>query len=260
MKDYPHGREGGAWRRIARAGTLTWVMWAWILLGAGTAAAGPGPAPAADDSSAVFILYGNVFREDGSTPWPEADTLIVQNQRTLDENRVALGYPFQGAFTLIFVDLDASAAAMVDDDLVFAFMPSYFPLSPEVVTLDSLDVAQGYLELDLRVIESASDAGGSVNRLPLRIDVRPNPSAGQPMQLELLFGAPRVARGDLTLVVQDATGRVVRRIHARLGGFERVAVPWDGRDASGRALAPGVYWVRVPGTGAGAAGRAVLID
>jgi hypothetical protein len=261
MKDFTRGRLGEKWRSIALLAVLALVTWAWISPVAVAAdAAGPRHAPAAGDSSAVFVLYGMVFREDGTTPWPYPDTLVVRNERTLAEERVVLGSPYAGGFALTFVDLGASAAVAVDDVLSFDFTPSFFPLSPDAVVLDWLDVTRGCREVALRALESASGADGRINLRTLRIDIRPNPSSGQPVQLELRFGRPGTARGRLTLAIQDAAGRVVRRLAVHLGGSERVSVPWDGRDESGRTLAPGVYWVHPIGAGAGSAGRAIRVD
>lgn len=47
---------------------------------------------------------------------------------------------------------------------------------------------------------------------------------------------------DWRLGVLDARGRRVRTL-GRLGGVAGRAVPWDGRDDAGRAVASGVYWV-----------------
>ncbi len=67
----------------------------------------------------------------------------------------------------------------------------------------------------------------------LRLDVRPNPSAGASR-----FVASAAVRGEA--VVFDARGREVRRV-----AFSGREAEWDGRDASGRALPAGVYLIRL---------------
>jgi len=65
------------------------------------------------------------------------------------------------------------------------------------------------------------------------------------------------APATVTLSVYDLSGRLVRRLAG--GGILAAgdhAVPWNGRDGSGRALASGTYFVerRVRGVGLAAAG------
>jgi flagellar hook assembly protein FlgD len=84
--------------------------------------------------------------------------------------------------------------------------------------------------------------------------VAPNPFG---RSAEVLF----VARepGHVTLEIHDANGRCVRAVS--LGHVERGThrVRWDGRDASGRDVATGVYFMRLRGPAGGSnAAKAVL--
>ncbi|MCA9728983.1 MAG: hypothetical protein KC729_14925, partial [Candidatus Eisenbacteria bacterium] len=49
---------------------------------------------------------------------------------------------------------------------------------------------------------------------------------------------------DVRVAVFDPTGRRVRTVFAGKVSAAS-AVQWDGRDASGRAVAAGIYWLRV---------------
>ncbi|HEU4726185.1 MAG TPA: FlgD immunoglobulin-like domain containing protein, partial [Candidatus Eisenbacteria bacterium] len=58
----------------------------------------------------------------------------------------------------------------------------------------------------------------------------------------------------------DASGRLVRRLAAgRAGAGGYRDVPFDGRDAEGRALRSGIYFYRVESMSETASGRFVLV-
>jgi hypothetical protein len=68
--------------------------------------------------------------------------------------------------------------------------------------------------------------------------------------------------GPFRLAVYDVEGRLVRSLAsgtapARAAG--RVPVRWDGTNAAGRAVAPGVYWIRLEAGGAAEAARVVKL-
>jgi hypothetical protein len=81
-----------------------------------------------------------------------------------------------------------------------------------------------------------------------RLLVQPNPARGR---VRLML-----PKGSTSAVITDATGRRVRELPCA-GTSDRTLV-WDGRDNSGRLLAPGVYLVRVPGS-IGSPTRKVLL-
>jgi hypothetical protein len=62
-------------------------------------------------------------------------------------------------------------------------------------------------------------------------------------------------RGDVELRIWDARGRLVRALGARGLDSGRHALAWDGRDRSGRRLAPGVYFYELEGAAWRAHGR-----
>jgi hypothetical protein len=89
-----------------------------------------------------------------------------------------------------------------------------------------------------------------VSPRPVPVAVSPNPARGR-VWIEIRAGwdaaisggAPTIGR--FALDVFDVTGRLVRRIEGNGGGAGLARVAWDGRDANGRSVASGRYWVRM---------------
>ena len=83
----------------------------------------------------------------------------------------------------------------------------------------------------------------------------PNPF-GNDVQIE--YVAPENG-GEHTVAVYDAAGRVVSVLFSgrRDGGAHRLE--WDGRDAGGRRVASGVYFVRVHSRDATSVGRKLVV-
>ncbi len=80
---------------------------------------------------------------------------------------------------------------------------------------------------------TATESGSTSPAGRLRLDVRPNPSSGPSH-----FVASAAVTGEAT--VFDVRGREVRRVR-----FAGTDAEWDGRDAAGRSVPPGVYVVRL---------------
>ena len=102
----------------------------------------------------------------------------------------------------------------------------------------------------IQIIASATDVD-----TPTRTDdatprierIYPNPGRGaQTFDLYLAPNAPRQA-----LEILDVTGRLVWRqtLDAQAAGPQSIV--WDGRDGSGRAVSPAIYFVRLPGAADG---------
>ncbi|MEO6462701.1 MAG: hypothetical protein ABIP29_06460 [Candidatus Eisenbacteria bacterium] len=105
-------------------------------------------------------------------------------------------------------------------------------------------------------VASGPAAGGAVRFA----GAWPNPSRGA-VTLRLALG-DGFAGGTLVLTLVDAAGRRVRGLeHAVPPGAagSEVALNWDGRDDTGRPVAPGVYGVRMAGGLARATGRVVRL-
>jgi hypothetical protein len=69
--------------------------------------------------------------------------------------------------------------------------------------------------------------------------IEPNPTPGA-TSVRLVLPRP----GRLTLAVHDPTGRLVRTLAAGSWAAGSYAIAWDGRDATGRAVPEGVYFLR----------------
>jgi len=110
-----------------------------------------------------------------------------------------------------------------------------------------------------RVAGEAVGAGGAGALAFALAPCAPNPArAGTDAGTTLRFDLP--AAGDARLEAFSVDGRRVATIAAgwRLAGAHRVA--WDGRDASGRALASGVYLIRLTAGAREATRKVVLLD
>jgi hypothetical protein len=83
----------------------------------------------------------------------------------------------------------------------------------------------------------------------------PNPSRGA---ARLALTLPRPA--SVRVEVFDATGRLVRGLFSGETGAGPLPLTWDGRDARGRRVSAGVYFVRAMAEGATATQRLVRVD
>jgi hypothetical protein len=136
-------------------------------------------------------------------------------------------------FTVHFDDAGATLDSTYQATLTFSSsdepVPGGVPASDLVVVLRASAVSSpGAVDVP----------GGIPDRLAFR-SPRPNPFRDR---VELSFDLPRAAR--VTLDVYDPTGRRVARI---LDGVEPAGwrkLEWAARDASGRALGAGLYFVR----------------
>lgn len=80
-----------------------------------------------------------------------------------------------------------------------------------------------------------------------------NPTSGP---ATILFGAGSAgAREGAELAIYDANGRHLRTLRDAPGGV----VTWDGRDATGRRLASGLYWVHMISGGESRSARVVIV-
>lgn len=66
------------------------------------------------------------------------------------------------------------------------------------------------------------------------------------------------AATSVTVTITDESGKTVRTLEAGAHAAGQASIPWDGRDASGRALPPGSYNVRV--AAADADGKSVAVE
>jgi hypothetical protein len=108
--------------------------------------------------------------------------------------------------------------------------------------------AASYYILNSAGVTQRGDRGST-----LRLSVAPNPT---PAATEILLAAPEAA--EVSLALFDATGRCVRELAPRGASNGALCLAWDGRDAAGRRLPSGVYYLRAR-QGATEAIRAVLL-
>jgi flagellar hook assembly protein FlgD len=66
-------------------------------------------------------------------------------------------------------------------------------------------------------------------------------------------------QGTARVTILDAQGRRIAEPLARELGAGPADVAWDGRDASGQAVAAGVYFARVSVPGASAGARGIVL-
>ncbi len=90
---------------------------------------------------------------------------------------------------------------------------------------------------------SAAVADGGAGAPPAATRLRPvvpNPSSG-----EVQIGFDLAEPGEVDLTIHDVTGRAVVSLPARTWGAGSWEMRWNGKDAGGRPLPAGVYWVRM---------------
>jgi hypothetical protein len=84
--------------------------------------------------------------------------------------------------------------------------------------------------------------------------VTPNPSHAACV---MRFRAGDASRG--TLIVFDSNGRTIRLLRPRSEGGDRWSADWDGLNARGARVSPGVYFVRWQGGADRAAARVTMV-
>lgn len=96
--------------------------------------------------------------------------------------------------------------------------------------------------------------------LPVRADLlRASPNPFPPAHGPLTLSLARPLADGSAAEILDSRGARVAHIAASGGAGATGILRWDGRDAGGRPLPAGSYWVRLPGAGAEGATRLILI-
>jgi len=109
-------------------------------------------------------------------------------------------------------------------------------------------------------VSAVAQGGGSQAGAPVSMSLRevfavyPNPVKGQ-AQIEYSLKAP----GEVKLAVYDVMGRLVRQVvNGKIpAGLHRVA--WDGKDANGRLVSSGVYFMKLSSLGINKTARFVVV-
>ena len=103
----------------------------------------------------------------------------------------------------------------------------------------------------------APSAPNSAGRVPLAVDVRPNPARPS---ARITFSLDASRPGPVTVEVIDVSGSVVRTLHDGLmaaGGSARLL--WDGRTQAGQPAVTGIYFIRVRVPGANETKKITII-
>jgi hypothetical protein len=101
----------------------------------------------------------------------------------------------------------------------------------------------------------AGDASGAAPGAGLRVFPNPLRAASGAVQVAYVLREP----GSPALGVYDAEGRLVRLLRSGEEAAGSHAATWDGRDAAGRPVPSGIYWVRLAGGGGEAAAKIVVM-
>ncbi|MBD3162762.1 MAG: T9SS type A sorting domain-containing protein [Candidatus Eisenbacteria bacterium] len=116
----------------------------------------------------------------------------------------------------------------------------YFPVENQEHAAITPENKQWILDEVLRAPADVAGGGSIGARIPRLHAVFPNPASGA---AEIRFDLP--AAGPVRLSLFDPAGRRVAVLQDRSGEAGTHRLVWDGVDAGGRAIAPGVYFLRL---------------
>jgi carboxypeptidase D len=179
----------------------------------------------------IQLTYDYFGDEDAVTPRPEA--AFIYKTTT-----------FPNDAGILVVDLPGRTTGQI------AFYPfDYNALTSRTVAADLLENTVAYLR--------GGGQGIPVDGAPTRLALgRPAPTpttAGTTLRLEL----PRA--GNVRVALYDVAGRQVAALWDGLLAAGTHALTWDGRDARGATVAPGVYFLRAVTAGEEATRRLVVL-
>ncbi len=111
---------------------------------------------------------------------------------------------------------------------------------------DGADAREGWYIDDVRVsglanASSIAESTPAPGRAPARLVLSPNP-LNQIGIAQISYRLEKPAR--VSIEIYDPVGRFLRRLNVATSSVAGV-LDWDGRDAAGRLLGSGVYWVRI---------------
>ena len=151
---------------------------------------------------------------------------------------------------------DTTMVLWIDEGHEYFDLP--LPAAPVAVTLDPdnwiLNQVEQVAAAGVEEPGFEVDPGESGWQTTGRLSVRPNPFTGT---TRIHLDDP--AAGSVRVEVVDPSGRRVRTLEAAARGGSAVELEWDGRDASGRPVPAGTYFVRVAGSGREIRGRAIVV-
>jgi hypothetical protein len=233
--------DGAVWGDVDRDGDLDVFV-----------AQGAGPVPLGGLGPGLF------YRNDGA--WPGSVQLYLAGRQSGPAalnarvtasvgGKVLVRQPYanswRGFADPVEIHIGLGAAAIVDS-LVIEW--------PSGIVDEYVNVQPGFYRLDEGVIALSAAEPVAGERGWRIASVRPQPARA--MQTVVL-AADRAA--DLAIGIYDLAGRLVRSLHDGPVGPGTTPFAWDGRDADGRRVAAGVYFVRVTGARAVETAKSVRI-
>ncbi|MCX5800139.1 MAG: T9SS type A sorting domain-containing protein [Candidatus Eisenbacteria bacterium] len=112
-----------------------------------------------------------------------------------------------------------------------------------------------YFPLAVTGVEPDQGSGGSASpQAAVSLSVRPNPSSSG-AQFELFLQRPQ----KLLFDIYDIHGHKVRTLDGGLVSAGRQSLAWDGRDARGQEVSPGVYIIRIDAAGQALSKKIVVL-
>jgi hypothetical protein len=192
--------------------------------------------------SKVSVLYEF---DDGFAVYLNGSRFYARNApATITNTSVATG-THEASLTLIRQDFTDTATRnlLVNGTNVIAAVGLNASLSSGDLTLKIvLELTGG--------TNSPVDVGGDQTPIAVWLGAGPNPFAAD-ARVAFRLGTP----GTAWLDVYDAAGRLVRGLTARSLGTGEHAFVWDGKDAAGATVSPGVYVYRLRAPGIERSGK-----
>jgi len=206
------------------------------------------------DGTGLVQLTDNLEEERAASWSPDGTKIVFMARRGGTD------------FELITMDADGSNQVQLTDNLVIDATPTWSPDGQRIVfhrlvagtfqlfemnsdgtgvvqltTPPGLNLFANWGELRVKIAPAAArpDAAGANSTMSLKTS--PSPYRGGNLSIEMV--ASRAGSGHVEVGIYDVRGRLVRRID--VSGLETGSTRaiWDGRDAAGRDVSAGTYFV-----------------
>jgi hypothetical protein len=211
---------------------------------------GPNPASSdggTDDSVEVY-LNGIPFNNSAGCVHGAVDRNLTSPNFPSAHNLVELEIGLSGHGGGCYSPEPAFWSATIPTVIPSALRAGSASLTASDIALQTL-VSAAFVSIDAEnnttvnpLTEQVLGVRDQPSRRPAVLQATPNPFAGQ---TSLLLTLPVAQVVDVT--VSDVSGRHVWRMPSSLMAAGQHRLPWNGQDASGRQVKPGIYFVRVRG-------------